>query len=536
MKETASTAGEPRGSLLLLLHAHLPFIKHPEYPDFLEEDWLFEAMTESYIPLLEAFDRLRRDGVPFRLAMVLSPTLCEMLVDPLLMERFAERLRKLTELSHKEVARLADDPRFSASARMYRDSFESAARFFHERCRGNLLHAFRELRESGHLEIVATSATHAVLPLLMSPEALRAQIRTAMENHRKHFGAPPKGFWMPECAFSPAVGDALSAHAIAYTFVDTHGLLNGSRVPKHGIARPIRTPSGLAVFARDPECSHQVWSAQYGYPGDPLYREFYRDLGYDGEFAYVRDYLHSDGVRRNIGIKHFRVTGNVDLSQKAPYDPAAAQGKAGDHAGDFLAKRRAQFANLRRISDVHPVVTAPYDAELFGHWWFEGPLFLEHFFRRAAVVRGEFAPTTPSEFLARNERLQPMTPSLSSWGDGGYFTFWANMRNDWIYRHLKAAEERMVDLARRFDYSDGVVRRALNQAARELLLAQSSDWAFIMSTGTSVPYALKRFRSHIDRFMRLHRELSEGNVQADFLDDLERKDSLFQEIDYRVFQ
>lgn len=530
-----TAAPETKGYLLLVLHAHLPFIKHPEYPDFLEEDWLFEAIAETYIPLLTAFERLRGEGVPFKITMTLSPPLCEMLIDPLLMERFRRRLDKLCELSAKEAARLRNDGGYGDVARMHRENFAATRAYFNERCGGNLLNAFRDIQQSGHLEIITSAATHALLPLIKTPQARRAQIRTAVQNYRKHFGQSPAGIWLPECAYAPEIDDILLENGIVYAFVDSHGLINGSRIPRYATARPCVTPRGLAVFARDIESSKQVWSAKEGYPGDADYMEFYRDIGYDAEFSYIKEYLHSDGVRRNVGIKYHRITGNVELGRKEPYIPSAAEEKARVHAGDFLFNRQHQIRHLYDIYKIPPAIVSPYDAELFGHWWHEGPRFLEYFLRRCRGVSRGFMTATPSEYLRTCGALQQVVPSLSTWGDGGYFAVWINEGNGWMIRHTRAAEARMVELAGRFPYSEGVQRRALNQAARELLLAQSSDWQFILTTGTSVPYAQKRFKEHICRFMRLCDEVARGAVDETNLATIEERDSIFQEIDYHVY-
>ena len=327
----------------------------------------------------------------------------------------------------------------------------------------------------------------------------------------------------------------LARVGLKHFFLDSHGILYGTPRPQNGVHSPVKCQSGMVAFARDPECSAQVWSNEEGYPGDPAYREFYRDAGYDREFDQVRSCLHADGVRRNIGIKYHRVTGKeVPLHEKEPYNPAITTARAAEHAADFLARREEQIEALVDSLGQEPVITAPYDAELFGHWWHEGPLFLEEFLRLAGKSR-ILKLETPSSYLSRQPDLQTITPAASSWGDKGYFEVWINSSNDWIYRHLHRAESRMVEMASGNRGATGLLERALNQAARELMLMQSSDWAFIMATGTMVEYAEKRTRDHLDRFTRLHKMIDEGSIDEAALQEMESRDSIFPEINFRIY-
>ncbi|MBN1337447.1 MAG: DUF1957 domain-containing protein [Deltaproteobacteria bacterium] len=523
-------ASEPAGTLSLVLHAHLPFVRHPEYSDFLEEDWLFEAITETYVPLLRALDRLWKDGIDFRLAISLTPPLCEMLADPLLQERTLRRLHALVDLAGRQARERRGTP-FEAAATYYAWDLEETRHLYEEVLHGRILDRFREYQERGCIEILTCAATHGFLPLMATDEARHAQVAIGARNYEKHFGRRPQGIWLPECAYAPGLDHLLAREGIRWFCVESHGLQRGTPNPRYGTARPVCTPSGVAAFGRDRETSEQVWSAESGYPGDPLYREFYRDLGYDLPYDEVRSLLHGDGVRRSIGLKFHRITGKVPLDRKEPWVPAWALERADVHAGNFLHNRQAQVRHLSDVLEFPPHLTAPYDAELFGHWWFEGPRFLESFLRKAACDQRELELLTPSEYLARHPVHEEVTPALSSWGARGFFEVWLNEKNDWIYRHLHRAEERMVDLVQRFPKADGVLGRALRQAGRELLLAQASDWAFIMTMGTSVPYAEKRTRDHLSRFTGLYEQILGNRLEEPWLEDLEWRDSIFQELD-----
>lgn len=522
------------GYLSVLLHAHLPFVRHPEYPEFLEEDWLYEAITETYVPLVRMMEALQHDGVHFRLTMSLTPPLCEMLADTLLQDRYVRHLEKILELAEAQAVARRGTP-FAEAAQQAADELRTTRTLFCERWGRQLLPRFRELQDAGVLEIITCAATHAFLPLMATDLARRAQLEIAVNNYRKHFGRDPRGIWLPECAYAAGLEALLAEVGIRWFVLEEHGVSGASPTPRFGPYRPIVTPAGVAAFGRDPETSRQVWSADSGYPGDPLYREFYRDLGYDLELDEVRPYLHSDGIRRNIGLKLHRITGKVDLAKKEPYVPSWARERAAHHAGNFLFNRQAQARHLHGVLGTAPHIMAPYDAELFGHWWFEGPIFLEMLFRKMHFDQDEIEPVTPSEYLEREPIHQLASPAMSSWGAGGYYEVWLNGGNDWMLRHLHRAEERMIELAARFAAPDELQRRALNQAARELLLAQSSDWAFIVTTNTMVEYAEKRTRDHVARFNGLYLQLTEDRLEESWLAELESRDSIFQELDYRVF-
>ncbi len=529
---------DPVGYLSLVLHAHLPFVRHPEHEEFLEEDWLFEAMSETYIPLLDIYERLLQEGVYFRITMSVTPPLSEMLADPLLQSRYERRLEKHAELAEKEVHRTSKKSaaEFHEAAKLQRDIVQTSLRIFRDEHKRNLINGFRRLQDAGVLEVITCCATHGFLPLMITQNARRAQIAIAKTNYEKHFGRSPRGIWLAECAYDHGVDDLLAEAGIDYFFVDSHGILFGIPRPKFGVFAPVLCPSNVSAFARDMESSKQVWSRDAGYPGDVEYREFYRDLGYDASYESIVPYLHRDGVRRNIGFKYHRITGDVDLSEKEPYRPAIARDRAAEHAGNFMFNRQQQIRYLHQYMDRPPLIVAPYDAELYGHWWFEGPMFIEYLFRKMAFDQTEIKGITPSEYLQTHPVLQSVQPAPSSWGDKGFFEVWLNGSNDWIYRHLHQCEERMVELTRNHPVAEGITLRALNQAARELLLAQSSDWAFIMTTATAVPYARRRTREHVHRFHRLYEQIQNGQIDGDYLNELEWKDSIFQEIDYRVYR
>lgn len=522
------------GYLSIVLHAHLPYVRHPEHELFLEEQWFFEAMTETYIPLLRVFEGLVSDGVPFRVTISLTPPLLSMMTDPLLQDRYLRHLNRLIELAEKEVERTRWLPEFHDTAQMYRNDFAFSRWFFEEKYGRNIVTAFKRLQDQGHLEIITCGATHGFLPLMLQKESIRAQIQVAVEQYTRLLGRPPRGIWLPECGYNPGDDEVLREYGIRFFFTDAHGIFHATPRPKYGVFAPVYCPSGVAAFGRDLESSKQVWSAQEGYPGDPYYREFYRDIGYDLEYDYIRPYIHPNGLRVHTGIKYHRISGKT--ADKQPYIPSVALDRAAAHAGNFMFNREKQVEYLSSIMDRRPIIVSPYDAELFGHWWFEGPKWLDYLLRKIAFDQKSIRTISPIDYLSIYPRNQVATPSMSSWGYKGYCEVWLEGSNDWIYRHLHQAAERMTELANRFPDADGGLRRALNQSARELLLAQSSDWAFIMKTGTMVEYAVKRTRDHIVRFLNLYDQIVSNSIDEGYLSDLEYKDNIFPELDYRIYR
>ncbi|MFA5114573.1 MAG: 1,4-alpha-glucan branching protein domain-containing protein [Candidatus Omnitrophota bacterium] len=522
-----------KGYLSIVLHSHLPYVRHPDYEDFLEEDWLYEAITETYIPLIEVFQRLIDDKVDFRISLGLSPTLVSMFLDPLLEARYLKHINKLIELAHKEVERTRWQPEFQHLALMYLDNFYRARSIF-ERYNGNLSIPFKDLQDLGKVEIVTCGATHGYLPLMEAVRpSVRAQVKVAADHYQKVFGRRPGGIWLPECGYYPGYDEILKEAGIRYFFSDAHGVLHATPRPKYGVFAPIYCKSGVACFGRDLESAKQVWSSIEGYPGDYVYREFYRDIGFDLDHEYIKPYIHPDGIRVNTGIKYYRISGSEN---KQPYDPYLAREKAAVHAGNFMFNRERQIGHLYGLLGKKPLVVSPYDAELYGHWWYEGVIWLEMFLRKIHFDQKTIRLITPSEYLAENPRNQVATPSMSSWGWKGYSEMWLQGPNDWLYRHLHKASERMTELARGFPQSDGLLRRALNQALRELLLAQGSDWAFIMATGTHVPYATKRSKEHLLSFTRLYEDIKSNYIDEKWLADIEYRDNIFPDIDYRIHQ
>jgi 1,4-alpha-glucan branching enzyme len=522
-----------QGHFALMLHAHLPFVRHPEHEKFLEENWLFEAITETYVPLVQMMEGWQRDGMRPHLAMSISPPLCAMLLDPVLQDRYVRHLEGLIRLAESEIHRTHWDAAYRPLAWMYHDRFTRIRETYFDYGR-NLVGAFRRFEEDGLLEIATCAATHALLPLLADdPPSLRAQIFVARDYHRECFGRDPRGIWLPECAFIEGIEKVLQEANIRWFVTEAHGLLHARPRPRYGVFAPVFTPNGVAAFGRDIESARQVWSAQQGYPGDSRYRDFYRDIGFDLDFDYVKPFFSAPDARGFTGIKYHRITGN--MGEKQIYNRDAALRAADEHAGHFLKARVEQLSKLGTILDRPPLVLSPYDAELFGHWWYEGPEFLNYFVRKACYDQKTFTLISPGEYLRRYPTQQVAMPAPSSWGEEGFWRVWLNETNEWIYPHLRIAQTRMSALAEQFSGVTGVEERALKQAARELLLAQASDWPFILRTGTSPDYATRRVKEHLSRFLNLYEQLNSKKIDEPWLSQVEQMDNLFPNLNCRYW-
>ncbi len=525
------------GYLSLILHAHLPYVHHPEHESFFEENWLFEAMTECYIPLINALDRLQRDNIPYRLTLSLSPPLITMLRDELLQVRYVKHLHKLIELAEKETQRTETETNspFNPLAHYYLALFQNTLAVY-QQYQGDLLQAFIKHHNTGRLELITCAATHGFLPLLnVSKTAVRNQINLGVQTFKTHLGFAPPGIWLPECAYYPGIESHLAEADLKYFFVDSHGIMDATTVPVNGVYAPLNCGNGVMAFGRDTESSKQVWSSHEGYPGDYDYREYYKDIGFDLDLDYIAPYILDNHIRINTGIKYFRVTGNDDPKQL--YCPEKALEKAQQHAQDFINKQQQHIEVLNTSMDRTPIIVAPYDAELFGHWWFEGPQWLEQVLRITSTDNNNVKTVTCSDYLAVQKNHQIATPSASTWGDQGYYSYWLNETNAWIYPFLHQAETDMERLA--LDLHGLMLTalqvRALNQAARSLLLAQASDWPFIMKAGTTTEYAHKRITDHLARFNYLQDALRKNNINERYLTALEMMDNIFPDIDYRDY-
>ena len=526
----------PKGYVSFVLHAHLPFVHHPESDNYLEEEWLFEAISETYIPLLTNFKKLEEEKVDFRITMSLTPPLLSMLDSKLLQRKYIKYLKKHIELAKKEIKRTAYANRLNELSKYYFERYSNDLHLFKDVYECNLINAFKHFQDIGVLEIITCGATHGYFPILyINEKTVKAQIAVGVQTYEKYFGKKPRGIWLPECGYVPEADKYLKEFGIEYIITESHGVLYANPTPIYGTYAPIISPTGIVAFGRDIESSRQVWSSINGYPGDFNYREFYRDIGYEADYEYIKPYIAHDGVRVNTGIKYYRITGKTE--NKDYYNIRWAQDSAEKQAGHFFDSRQQQINSLSEYMDTPPIVLCPYDAELYGHWWYEGPYWIYVLFKKIYYDKCDFKLITPGEYIDKFPVIQECEPCRSSWGANGYSEVWLNQTNDYAHRHLHVAGEKMVELANLFPNEKNKLKReALNQCARELLLAQSSDWLFIITNGTMVDYAKKRIKDHIGRFTKLYDQIKQNKIDKEFLKDISKKDKIFPDIDYMIYK
>lgn len=525
----------PKGYVSFILHAHLPFVHHPESDDYLEEQWLFEAISETYIPLLLNFKKLEDENVDFRITMSLTPPLLNMLDSKLLQEKYINYLKEHIELAQKELKRTVYDNKLNELSKYYLNRYTNDLHIFRDVYNCNLISAFKHFQDTGVLEIITCGATHGYFPILyVNEKTVRAQIAVGVQTYKKYFGKNPRGIWLPECGYIPEADKYLKEFGIEYVITETHGILYADPPPIYGTYAPIVSPDGIICFGRDAESSRQVWSSINGYPGDVNYREFYRDIGYEADYDYIRPYIAYNGVRVNTGIKYYRITGKTD--NKDYYNLQWAMDSINKQTGHFFDSRNSQINLIAPNMDKPPIIVCPYDAELYGHWWYEGPDWLYVLFKKIYYDKCDFKLITPSEYIDKYPQMQICSPCRSSWGANGYSEVWLNPTNDYAHKHLHVAGDRMCELAKLFpNEKDKLKRLALNQCARELLLAQSSDWLFIITNGTMVEYAHKRIKEHIGRFTKLYFQIKKNDINKDFVQDIYQKDKIFEDIDYMIY-
>lgn len=522
--------------LSFVLNAHLPFVRHIEYPRFLEEDWLFEAINESYLPLLRMMNNLMNEGIKFQLTFSLSPTLCAMLTDKVLQQRFVDYLLLHIELGDKEYYRLKDEgkPEVLKTLQKYRDNLSMNLEDFENLYKRNILEGFKQLSELGYLELITTSATHAYLPAYQSkPIAINAQIETGVMSHAYNFASQPTGFWLPECGFFPGLENYLKKSGINWMHLGAQAIILSNPYVKRGNYAPVQCPNGVFAFARDYSLTSLVWSNTKGYPCDFDYREFYRDIGYDLPMDYIKPYIHEPEARVFTGFKYYAITGKTD--KKEFYNSQRAEAKARMHAKNFIYNVRQKGISLETVMDIDPVYTLSFDCELFGHWWYEGVEWLENVIRECAVS-DDMALITPSNYLELGYTSQVLEPSYSSWGDGGFSAVWIdNSTNAWIYRHTFKAIDNMQELAVRFPQQGSLKQRFLNQAARETLLLMASDWPYMIHNRTSAGFAEQTLSSHIKNLNLVYNNMCKNAVNTEWLVKAEKRDNIFKYVDYNIF-
>lgn len=526
----------PLGYFAFVLHSHIPYVlAHGRSPHGM--DWLSESAAETYIPLLNTCHRLIKEGVSPQFTIGITPVLAEQLVQPAFAAEFEAWLQDKIAAAEVNRKQFLDEKNLgmAALAEYWYHFFSKTLTHFRERYRSDIIGAFRDLQDAGHVEILTSAATHGYLPLLGTDEAVQAQIKQGVQTYKRLFGRPPRGFWLPECAYRPryrwnypvdfegkpsepwlrkGVEEILAENGIEYFFIDSHLLKGGEAIgvyaerfkplrelweqfsvqyrPEEAEKSPYQVylvnSSGepkppVAVFTRDPRTGVQVWSADSGYPGDEYYLEFHKK-------------------QPPGGLRYWRISRpKDDLGKKQPYELAKAFERIQEHAKHFVNLAHEVLSEYVQSTGQSGIITAMYDTELYGHWWFEGPEWL-YWVRKGMETHPEIHPITCGKYLHLHPPQTVVQLPEGSWGEGGYHWVWLNEWTEWTWKRIYPAEREMVRLARQYG-DNPKVQTILKQIARELLLLQSSDWQFLISTWSARDYAELRAQWHADRFQML---------------------------------
>jgi len=559
-----------RGKLVFVLHSHLPYVlSHGKWPHGM--DWLNEAAAETYIPLLQAFDRLVAEGISPGITIGITPVLTEMLADDVFKDEFRSYLDQKIEAAGDDAAGFyrMGDTKMHDLARMWEDYYRDIRSYFSDTLGEDIVGAFKRLQDQGHIEIITCAATHGYLPLLGEDTAAQAQVKLGVSTYRKHYGRPPRGIWLPECAYRPGyewtppvegfggprarkgVEEFLGENGVQYFVIDTHLLKGGQAVGVYldrfnalqqlwknfeSQYTPItedvdKTPHKLyftasregiapvAFFTRDPETGLQVWSGEHGYPGDGSYLDFHKK--------------HFPG-----GHRYWRVTSSqADLADKELYEPEKVEARIRENALHFkdLVKRICMSEDFG--DDGVPMICAPFDTELFGHWWFEGPRWLYRVIKEVAEDP-ELEMSTMGGYYDEHPPVEVVSLPEGSWGKGGFHWIWLNDGTRWTWKHVYEAERLMSDAAQKYaGRTDEPIASILKLLARELVLLESSDWQFLISTWAARDYAEMRFSNHFSDFKRVHELLEKAafgeplsEADSKTLEVISQRDALFADI------
>ncbi|MDO4540645.1 MAG: DUF1957 domain-containing protein [Syntrophomonadaceae bacterium] len=506
--------------LLLVLHSHIPYVKRQGRWPF-GEVWLFEAMAETYIPLLRNWNRLQEEGLSAPVTISFSPPLLEQIRSQYIHRQFVEYLHEKERLALEDERWYVSqsDHEMAQLANYYYRFYQDIRRDYLVELDGNIIEAARRLQEAGQFEIITTAASHAYLPLL-DRNSLKYQIYWAQKTYEKHFNAAPRGFWLPECGYFQGVEDLLIRYGFKYFFVDSHALEGGHpcSVFSGGGDEPLLVEAepfvqtGLStycpykvknkdimVLGRNAMVSQQVWSADSGYPGDPRYREFHRQS-------------------HRSGYKYWQVTDRFNsLDTKKCYNPEQAQQLTQYHAQDFIRSIMSTGHEAEAMGYPEPLIVGCYDTELFGHWWWEGIDWLDTVMR-GFIAEPELDFTLPSQIP---DELPEAQVFESSWGMGGKHYVWENPETNWMWDIIRRAN-REFEALEIWPSAPEMRRQTYRQILRELILLESSDWLFMVSNNLTRDYALKRFFEHYSKFTRLVSVFKSGNYTESFLQWLNR--------------
>lgn len=527
-------------NLVFTIVAHQGYIRHEDESGYaLQNDILFSAISNTYLPLLDMLHRLEDDGVELRLALVLSPSLCALLDDDLIKEQYAHWLGKRIAFGEGELARLSGNKELLANAEGCLLKAKKDLSDFTERYSGNLLKEFARFAEKGFLELLATSGTYAFFPHYGDmKEILSAQVEIGLYSHRHFFGSNPDGFYLPFMGYTPGVERILCSYGFAYTIVDIRAMLFSDRLPENGIFAPVRcdldsatslSQASIALFCQDSDTPDDI-IGEDGFASNPVYRSQSKDVVFElsGEELVRRGFLE-DGMARIPSYYRYWSNGAGKV-----YDEAAARKQAELDAEAFFRSKKAKLDKAEACMDgKDPSLICVIDGKTLGQDWAEGIYWLEAVARRAASSDVRLA--TPSALVGNQFFLQKITPYPLAAQGNSYGEDLFDSTNSWMLRYTRKMSERMVDLSDRFPDETGLKVRLLNLGARELMIAESAEWAKMIHDGIFPDYAARRFKEAIKSFMIVFDALGSNTVSTEWLTRIEREHILFPWMNFRIF-
>jgi 1,4-alpha-glucan branching enzyme len=521
-----------KGSLVLILEAHQPFIRGADTIGGVDNEWFFTALSETYLPLLQLFSDLESEGVPFYLSMVISPTLCAMLADPVLQESYIQWLKKIITLGEAEASRYPSESPQYLLAERYNEALQRNYRDFTETYGQDLLSKFSYYAKRGNIELLATTAAHIFLPFYQDmPESINAQIEAGLISHRSFFESNPSGFWLPEMGYTPGLENFLRAYGFSYSVLDAQGLLFADPVAEKGIFAPVRCSNNVSFFGADRYVRSYISDENTGAMYNDLFRNPDRDIGFDDAAEDMPGFYTEDDARTATGFKYWSRRGH-----DVPYDAAAAEEAAKEYARQFLDINAEKLtAAAVHMDGQEPLVVCCYQTSLFGQDWYEGIQWLGELFRQA-VDRDDIGFSTCSVKLGGARLMQKIQPFMSASIGSGYGEELLESSNAWMSRYTRKAIERMVDLAERFPDDAGLKERALNLAAKEVLLAMADDWPRMMHDNWYPEFVRTRFEKYISAFTTVYNSLGANFISTEWLTTKEKEDTLFPFINYRIFR
>ena len=515
-------------NLVLVIVGHQGYIRHIDDCEkyAAENDLLFSSISSTYLPLVNLLNRLAAEKVSFKISLVLSPMLCALLDDPVVQQQYIEWLDARIALGEKELVRCKADSSLLANAEKELAQFRKDKVDFCETYNQNLLAQFSQLSHDGFVELLATAASYAFFPHYADmTEVLNAQVEAGLYSHRKYFGTMPEGFWLPYLGYADGVEKVLRSYGINYTILDTRSLLFSADAPETGIFAPVRCHNSLVVFGRDEDSPLDIVSEENGFMHNPVYKNLYKDIGFELKTEELGDILKSEKVRVSSGYRYWS-------KQDAVYDETKAFAQAAEDAKVFLTAKKDKLENAARLmngKDASLICTV--SATMLGQDWAEGMTFLEH------VLRGEdgFTFAGCGDLIQEQFSLPKITPYPGAASGTGYGEDLLDSSNDWMLMHIRKMCERMVDLANRFPDDTGLKVRLLNLGAKELMIAQGAEWAKMLHEGRFPEYVTEHFKECIASFIAVFDSLGSNTVSTEWLTKLEREHPLFPWMNYRIF-